>query len=86
MTIKSDKANHSKKSNDKVDYLNKSFDEETYEEYSREILINRTLSKKHMEIRQSYFDKASEAYKRGWGSVAQYSAECVCIYLYFKLF
>lgn len=28
-----------------------------------------------MKIRQQFFDKASEAYSRGWGAVAQYYAE-----------
>ena len=87
MSIKSsDKKNQTQqKPNEKVDYLNASFVEENYEEYSRESLINRTYSKKHIDIRQSYFDKASEAHKRGWGAVAQYYAECVCYFPYFKL-
>lgn len=30
---------------------------------------------KYLKARQEYFDKANEAYSRGWGAVAQYYAE-----------
>ena len=35
----------------------------------------RNLAKKYLNLRQDYFEKASEAYNRGWGLVAQYYAE-----------
>jgi hypothetical protein len=37
----------------------------------------RLLARKYLNLRQDYFEKATEAYSRGWGAVAQYYAEMV---------
>ena len=41
----------------------------------------RYLANKYFNLRQDYFNKASEAYRRGWGAVAQYYAEKVGLFL-----
>lgn len=40
----------------------------------------RNSAKRYFNLRQEYFEKASEAYKRGWGSVAGYYAQMVSPY------
>jgi hypothetical protein len=42
----------------------------------------RELAHEHFQIRQKYFEKASEAHQRGWGGVAQYYAEMVIFLIY----
>jgi hypothetical protein len=37
----------------------------------------RELAHEYFQIRQGYFEKATEAHSRGWGSVAQFYAEMV---------
>lgn len=38
---------------------------------------HRILALKYSNLRQEYFEKASEAHSRGWGAVAQYYAQMV---------
>ena len=37
----------------------------------------RELAHEYFQVRQTYFEKASEAHSRGWGAVAQFYAEMV---------
>jgi hypothetical protein len=60
--------------NCKLDYYNayEYFDDEGIEKED-----GRILARKYLNLRQDYFEKATEAHKRGWGAVAQYYAEMV---------
>ncbi len=63
--------------NQKIDYYNfltNDFSTEYEDELDKEY---RYLAKKYFNLRHDYFKKASEAYQRGWGSVAQYYADMV---------
>jgi hypothetical protein len=41
--------------------------------------VSREVAEKYGRLRKELFEKASVAYKRGWGAVAQYYAEMVSI-------
>ena len=65
-------------SKEKLDYYNvqKSLEYFAAEE-GEDTEEGRVLARKYLNLRQDYFEKATEAYNRGWGAVAQYYAEMV---------
>jgi hypothetical protein len=67
----------------KFNFNKKPDDNETVDYYSSNLNMmynhedGRESARKYFNLRQEYFEKASEAYKRGWGAVASYYAEMV---------
>lgn len=55
--------------------LSKEFNETKYFINEENKESGRELASKFSLIRQGYFEKAAEAYNRGWGAVAQYYAD-----------